>query len=71
LHSNTRKIDWIEKVATFNCQGSQTGEEVRSDLFFYVKPFEISLLANIPKKEAVPESCIPETASLTEKNLLL
>jgi len=30
---------FIKKVATFNCQGSQTGKEVRSDLFFYVKPF--------------------------------
>jgi hypothetical protein len=27
-------------VATFNCQGSKTGQEVKSDLFFYVKPFE-------------------------------
>jgi hypothetical protein len=28
-----------KKVASFNCQGSDTGQEVRSDLFFYVKPF--------------------------------
>jgi hypothetical protein len=50
----------------------QTGQEVRSDLLFYVKPKEISLLANIPKKKAVPESCISQTANSTvSKKLLL
>jgi hypothetical protein len=30
----------MKKVATFNYQGSQTGQEVIFDFFFYVKPFE-------------------------------
>jgi hypothetical protein len=42
IHATREKH--LKKVASFNCQGSQTGQEVRNDLFFMLNP-SLTLLA--------------------------
>jgi hypothetical protein len=67
---------FFKKVATFNCQGSQTGQEVKSDLLFYVIPFaclavfEQNLNGNIKSKGCnfhfiIRSLCIGGTVSLS------
>ncbi len=40
LPMRVRRAQVNSQVATLNCQGSQTGQEVSFDLFFYVNPFQ-------------------------------